>query len=87
MLVCDRSVTATSGGGVMRKDLSSIKQQVAEIYAIQRQPPPGVGYDLGNALILIDALGERKTLPMEFCWSQDVHFLHTTFDRTLMYNI
>jgi len=71
----------------MRQDLASIKQQVAEIYAIQQQPPPGVGYDLGNALILIDAFGERKTLPMEFCLSQDVRLLHTTFDRTLMYNI
>jgi hypothetical protein len=71
----------------MRQDLALIKHQVAEIYAIQQQLPGGVGYDLGNALILIDALGERKTLPMEFCLSQDVHFLHTTFDRTLMYNI
>jgi len=51
----------------MRQDLASIKQQVAGIYAIQRQRPLGVGYDLGNALILIDAFGECKMLPMEFC--------------------
>lgn len=71
----------------MKQDLTLIKQQVAEIHAIQRQPPPCMGYDLGNALIMIDAFGERKTLPMEFCLSQDVRLLHTTFDHTLMYNV
>lgn len=59
-----------------------MKRQVAKI---QQQLPPCVGYDLGNAVILIDALGERKTLPMEFCLSQDVRQLHTS-DHPLMYD-
>ncbi|KDR66042.1 hypothetical protein GALMADRAFT_259871 [Galerina marginata CBS 339.88] len=63
-------VAATSGANVMMQDLRLIKQQVAEIYAIQQRPPTGIGYDIGNALMLIDALGERITLPMQFCSSR-----------------
>ena len=57
------------------------------MHAIQRQPPKSVGHDLENALILIDALGSRITLPMQFCFSEQVRLLHTTFDHTLMYNV
>ena len=54
---------------------------------MQRRPLPLLGYDLGNALILINAFGMPITLPMEFCWSQDVCFLYTSFDSTLIYNV
>lgn len=56
----------------MRQDLTSIKQQVAEIRTNQQRPFIGVGYGLENALVLINAFGERITLSMEFCWSQTV---------------
>ena len=72
---------------MIRQDLASIKQKVDEIHAIQRRSPACVGYDLGNALILIDAFGEHITLPMQFCWSPHVRLLHTTCDRTLIYYI
>ena len=59
----------------------------ASFHANQQRPLTGVGYDLENALILIDALGERVTLPMQFCFSPDVRLLHTTFDRSLTRNV
>ena len=71
----------------MKQDLASIKLKVDEIYTMQQQPPPIVGYDLGNALILIDAFGEPNTLPMQFCLSPDVRLLRTTVDCTLIYNV
>jgi len=60
---------------------------MASFHAIQQRPPTGVGFDLENALILIDALGERVTLPMQFCFSPDVCLLQTTFDHSLMRNV
>ncbi|KAF9471229.1 hypothetical protein BDN70DRAFT_888376 [Pholiota conissans] len=60
---CERSIRLFLGG-----------RDLALIYAIQRQPPRSVGHDLKNALILIDALGSRITLPMQLCFSeQDLH--------------
>lgn len=53
-----------------------IKVKVDEICTVQQQPPPWVGYNLGNGLILEDAFGERKPLPLEFCWSQMVRPLY-----------
>jgi len=38
---------------------------------VQSRLSPRAGHDIGNALILIDALGECATLPMQFCFSQD----------------
>ncbi|KAF9472538.1 hypothetical protein BDN70DRAFT_886891 [Pholiota conissans] len=54
-------------------------QDLALIHAIQRQPPRSVGHDLENGLILIDALGSRITLPMQFCFSEQE--LHITLTR------
>ncbi|PPQ93421.1 hypothetical protein CVT25_004493 [Psilocybe cyanescens] len=65
-----QAAIVSSGVGVMRQDLTSIKQQVAEIRTNQQRPFIGVGYGLENALVLINAFGERITLSMEFCWSQ-----------------
>ena len=59
-----------------------IKVKVDEICTVQQQPPPWVGYNLGNGLILEDAFGERKPLPLEFCWSQLVCPLYNSWSQT-----
>ena len=71
----------------MKQDLASIKQKVNEINTMQQRPPPRVGYDQGNALILINAFGKPITLPMEFCWSPDVSLLQIANNCTLIYNV
>jgi hypothetical protein len=76
----------TSCADETRQDLASMRLKVNEVLTLQRRPSRPVGHDLGNALILIDALGERITLAMQLCFSQDVRLLCTTFERTLTYN-
>ena len=63
------SVTNAGNADETRQGLSLV---LHKLDVLQSRPSPYVRYDLGNALILIDALGEHVTLPMQLCFSQDV---------------
>jgi len=65
-----------AGADEARQTSTSISVKVGEILTLQRRPPPLVGHGLGNALILEDAFRDRITLPMQFCFSQDVGILY-----------
>ena len=48
---------------MVRKDVTVVREEVKAL-TVMMQLPRSMGYDLNNAVLLIDAYGEESVLPM-----------------------
>ena len=56
---------------MVRKDVTVVREEVKAL-TVMMQLPRSMGYDLNNAVLLIDAYGEERVLPMPNCASPEV---------------
>ena len=60
---------------MVRKDVTVVREEVKAL-TVMMQLPRSMGYDLNNAVLLIDAYGEESVLPMPNCASPDVRMFY-----------